>query len=71
MDFEREDISEEEIDDLGIKKRDNDEDEESSDDDSDSVVTDEESEESNIDEGIFGDDKELEDYMLAGYDDRD
>jgi hypothetical protein len=63
-------VNEEEIDDLGIKKKDNDDDDLA--DDSDTVdPLDEDAEKDKVDEGIFGDDKELEDYMLAGYDEND
>ena len=64
-------ISEEEVDDLGIKKKDNDEEDDLAD-DADAVVDPLDDEEKDkVDEGLFGDDKELEDYMLAGYDEND
>lgn len=68
MEFETEaEVSEKEIDDLGIKKKD---DAIIDDLDADAVVdTDllpEEEEEKAVDEGLFGDDKELENYMLTG-----
>lgn len=65
-------VSEKEVDDLGIKKKGDDEvDDVDVDDDSDIIAIDEDEEKEEVDEGLFGDDKELEDYMLAGYDDKD
>ncbi len=68
MDFDPEEkIDESEIDALGIKKKD---DALIDDLDADTAVdTDllpEEDEEKAVDEGLFGDDKELENYMLTG-----
>lgn len=69
MDFETEEkVDENEIDALGITKKDDDSIE---DEDTETTEVVDEEEKENVDEGIFGDDKELEDYMLAGYDDRD
>ncbi|MBP6858078.1 MAG: hypothetical protein KBC11_02730 [Candidatus Pacebacteria bacterium] len=67
MDFDKEEISEDEIDALGIKKKDNDDTDDSEEEDSDAVSDDSEEEKESVDEGIFGDDKELEEYMLSGY----
>lgn len=73
MDFEKDEVvNEEEIDALGIKKKDD------ADIDVDVIdaITDdaaidpaliEGEEKEEIDAGIFGDDKELEEYMLSGY----
>jgi hypothetical protein len=74
MDFDTEEkINEDELDALNLKKKadelldvDGAEDPDDTADDTDLV--DEDKEKDATDEGLFGDDKELEEYMLAGYD---
>ncbi len=70
MDFEKDEVvNEEEIDALGIKKKDD------AEIDVDAIVDDsaippelqEEDDSKDSDKGIFGDDAELEQYMLSGY----
>jgi hypothetical protein len=71
MDFDTEEkINEDELDALNLKKK-ADEllDVDAADDTvDDSDLVDEDKEKDATDEGLFGDDKELEEYMLAGYD---
>lgn len=69
MDFDSEEkVDEHEIDALGIKKKDNaDVDVDLPEDDAVVPPELEEEEKDEVDGGIFGDDKELEDYMLNGY----
>lgn len=73
MEFETEaTVNEEEIDALGIKKKDTaDVDTDLPEDDTaiPPELTDEEAEK-DTEKGIFGDDPELEEYMLAGYDEK-
>ncbi len=73
MDFEEPTVNEEEIDALGIKKKDNaDIDVDLPEDDTalPPELADEDEEKEDADKGIFGDDPELEEYMLAGYDEK-
>lgn len=72
MDFEEPTVNEEEIDALGIKKKDNaDVDTDLPEDDAAlPVELSDEEEEKDGEKGIFGDDPELEEYMLAGYDEK-
>lgn len=71
MDFEEPTVNEEEIDALGIKKKDNaDIDVDLPEDDTALPPELDDEEKEAADKGIFGDDPELEEYMLAGYDEK-
>ena len=70
MDFDQEEkVDEGELDALGIKKKDDAEVDDVLADETVDLVDGEEAEKEEVDGGVFGDDKELEEYMLNGYED--